>query len=395
MKLFNRLKRVTNSNSFIPEIDGLRFIAIASVILCHFNVFFLLKNPGGYTTQTSDHGWLNFVTENGNYGVHLFFAISGFILFLPFAKHHLRNEKKPVLGDYYIRRLTRIEPPYFIVMVGLFILWLITHKLTFEKNLPNLLASLTYTHNLFYGKDVLPVINTVAWSLEVEVQFYLLAPFMASLFTLGKSQRRTIVVLASVAMVFLQTLYTPPFLSLYNYLQFFLIGFLLADLFITGDRLFPKPNVVATVVLGLLFFGMIWVFRPEAEASFALRMGWSVLLPTLILSFYYLVLFTPFWKALFSNRLLSTIGGMCYSIYLLHNPIIWGYGKLPFSRKFTDLYLADWAINLSILVLIILSISTAFYMLVEKPCMNRYWMSDLKSQIAAFFRRDAKQSESN
>ncbi len=366
----------------MPEIDGLRFIAIASVFICHFNIFFILKNEGNYTTIPSDYGLLNFIAANGSYGVHLFFVISGFILFLPFAKHYLKNDKKPLLKDYYLRRLFRIEPPYFIVMILLFIAGVfIFHQYTFSQGIPNLLASLTYTHNLFYGRDTLPLINAVAWSLEVEVQFYLLAPFIAKIFAYKPRLRRSIILVLILIFVCLQNTFKAPFLSIYDFLQYFFIGFLLADLFVSGDKIFKKTNLLLEIIAGMVFFCLLWSHHNSLNSNLFSKIGWEFLHPFFIFSFYYLVLFTPFWKNLLSKKVLTTIGGMCYSIYLLHNPIIWSFDNLPINRKFSNYYLVDWFIHFIILALLVFLISVIFFIIIEKPCMRRNWYNNLSTKM--------------
>src|SRR5256885_11137883 len=77
-------RRITTSGEIIPEIDGLRFIAIAAVILHHLALF--------VSTQRKSEEGLLLVGQNG---VELFFAISGFILAVPFAMQYL-NASKPV-----------------------------------------------------------------------------------------------------------------------------------------------------------------------------------------------------------------------------------------------------------------------------------------------------------
>ena len=47
---------------------------------------------------------------------------------------------------------------------------------------PNLIASLFYSHGLVYGRE--SAINGVAWSLEIEIQFYLLTPLLVLMFRL-------------------------------------------------------------------------------------------------------------------------------------------------------------------------------------------------------------------
>jgi len=49
--------------------------------------------------------------------VQLFVAISGFIVTIPFVRHFLLGERKPSLRAFYVKRITRIEPPYVIALV--------------------------------------------------------------------------------------------------------------------------------------------------------------------------------------------------------------------------------------------------------------------------------------
>ena len=106
--------------------------------------------------------------------MELFFTISGFILFLPYAAHFLRGGKQPRLRQYYFRRVTRIEPPYLIHLGIAFVIALVINDRDPLQLAPHLMASAFYLHNLIYGMS--STLNTVAWSLEIEVQFYLLAP---------------------------------------------------------------------------------------------------------------------------------------------------------------------------------------------------------------------------
>src|SRR5437016_6274312 len=100
------LRRLTTRGTFIPQVDGLRFIAITFAVLIHVEQF---SRSGNMFLL----GWR---------GVQLFFVISGFILSLPFAAHYLSGGPPVHLGKYYLRRVTRLEPPYILNILFLFVI---------------------------------------------------------------------------------------------------------------------------------------------------------------------------------------------------------------------------------------------------------------------------------
>src|SRR5208337_3485906 len=73
------ISRETSSGRFIPEMDGLRFAAIAMVALFHLNGYLTAKSPL-YSMVPPNPDWLSQVALVGFRGVELFFVISGFIL---------------------------------------------------------------------------------------------------------------------------------------------------------------------------------------------------------------------------------------------------------------------------------------------------------------------------
>jgi peptidoglycan/LPS O-acetylase OafA/YrhL len=100
-------------------------------------------------------------------GVKVFFGISGFILSIPFLKSHWFIGRQVNLKEYFIRRLTRLEPPFIVAITG----FLIVHWIVLGENLSTLIpyfaATLLYVHILIYNAyfTILPV----TWSLETEV----------------------------------------------------------------------------------------------------------------------------------------------------------------------------------------------------------------------------------
>src|SRR4051794_4572537 len=111
--MVDRLARVTTSGRRIRELDGLRFIAIATVFVQHMLEVMLERYPSGAVRWDLPAS----LVRDWRIGVQLFFVISGFILATPFAAQHMLGARRVSLKAYYWRRLTRLEPPYLLAML--------------------------------------------------------------------------------------------------------------------------------------------------------------------------------------------------------------------------------------------------------------------------------------
>ena len=372
---YNKFRRITTNQLYFPEIDGIRFLAIVLVILFHTHGYFVAKTPLHFTDDATGYHLLNTFLINGDRGVELFFVLSGFILCLPFAHHYINNGKKVLLKKYYLRRVTRLEPPYFIAMTAIFFMQLAMHLKPFSVLLPHWLASLGYAHDLIYHPT--PMLTVVAWSLEIEIQFYLLAPLLFSLLKLPRYTRRTILIVATIALIIAQWLYTPPFLSIYGFAQYFFIGILLADLYVSDAAagMLQKRWVApaATLCLIAIIYLPIKDEHVSATALFVARLCF----PFLLMLFYFAVLKNTTLKKVFSFKFIPIIGGMCYSIYLLHYTIISMLGRFTLRLHITDYYLPNLLLRIILLGIPVIIISSIFYFYVERPFMSKKWVDKL------------------
>lgn len=295
----------------------------------------------------------------------LFFVISGFILGLPFAARVERHQPLS-LKRYFWRRVTRLEPPYVLSMLLFFALKIVGSRGSPLELLPHLGASLIYLHNLIYG--VPSAISFVAWSLEVEIQFYLLAPFLSMVFLLPARPRRLLLfggcaALSAFALTFADVYWVK--LSLLGNAQYFLGGFLLVDFYMEKPHS-HLPGWVwdAGSITGWIFLFSGLVFVPRLIFGIA-----PLLLPYL----YYAAFHGPIVNRFFTNVWITTIGGMCYSIYLLHNYLIALFGfkteavgaALPFALRL--------ALQLLLISPGVLILSGLFFRLIERPCMRPDW----------------------
>lgn len=366
-KFLQNFQRITSNNQFIPQIDGLRFIAIAAVFLHHFQGK-LLKHYelAGNIEESLFYRLLH----HGDFGVPLFFVISGFILAMPFAKYHLGHSNRKIkLKAYFIRRLTRLESPYFIVILGCFGFYVLVDKdIIFREQLPHIISALFYTHNIFYNE--LLQVNLVTWSLEIEVQFYIMAPILALVYKLKNAPRRLVLVALIFIFPLLNSVYPPSIRSLYGYFHYFLLGFLLVDIYIAK----PKIKVNSFVSSGLGLLCLFFIFYLDSRGAWPIV--WTQL--GLIFILYNLALNEKFWQSVFSNMWLSTIGGMCYTIYLIHFPLMGFLMKSLLRFQITEYYAVNFIVQFLIVGFVTLIVSGIFFRLIEKPCMKRYWYKEIR-----------------
>jgi len=90
--------------------------------------------------ESAGESIFNSIIYQGSLGVRVFFAISGFILAFPFANHYLNAREKVNIKKYYIRRLTRLEPPYLITLIIIFIASLFLLEKEFQSEWPHFTA---------------------------------------------------------------------------------------------------------------------------------------------------------------------------------------------------------------------------------------------------------------
>jgi len=361
--LVSRASRDTTSGQFIAEIDGLRFIAIFSVILFHLN-WFITSKTGRPEAGDIFTGFLS----NGHIGVRLFFVISGFVIALPFAKGHLLNGKKPSLRQYFFRRLTRLEPPYIVNLLFRFCLLPLSTTDTFNGLFPHLLASIGYLHNMIYG--TMSKINFVAWSLEIELQFYLLAPLVTSVFMIrSKVGRRVLLVLFIIILPLIAHAlngYPRVNLSILSAAHYFLAGFLLVDIYVIEWSQNPAKSWHWDMVSVLAWAAIVVLLYQDGGEDF-------IVIPTFLA-------YAAAFKGVLSNRFfcqpgIYIVGGMCYTLYLYHYSVISSIGRLLIRVGFLNQLPVGLEIALAGLVIVpaVLLFGTIMFILVEKPCMKKDW----------------------
>lgn len=353
-------QRVTSAGTHVREIDGLRFIALAFVLLLHLNhyvvndaVVTLVPEPA-----TSPLGRM---LDQGDFGVRLFFAISGFILSLPFLRYYTGQGKAVSLKHYYLRRLTRLEPPLIINLVLMLALMVLVLKRPLAELWPHFLATCGYLHTAIFGKESL--VNPVTWSLEVEAQFYILMPLLAQMFRIRSFAHRQWFMVG--LMIFFGFMKWPlPKASLTEQIEYFIAGFIMADWWMLWRgqpvrlRLFDGLAITAWLALLATLY---WNRSIPAVGA---------VLPVEVVIASLTSLRSPLVSRWLSHWFPVTLGGMCYTVYLYHLAIISAAARVVTPRITVESYYLNYLIHAVFLLPLIIILSLILFALFERPFMT-------------------------
>ena len=157
-------------NIYRPEIDGLRTIAVISVIIYHAEI----------TINNSK------LFQGGFIGVDIFFVISGYLI-TSIILNELKNKNTFSYKKFYERRIRRILPTLlFVILITIPFAWIYLSPTNFLNFSKSTLYSLGFSSNIFFwysGQQYeaesalfIPLLHT--WSLSIEEQYYIFFPII-------------------------------------------------------------------------------------------------------------------------------------------------------------------------------------------------------------------------
>ena len=149
----------------VPALDGVRGAAALLVVLTHV----------GYQTGETSRGLHGALLARADFGVALFFVLSGLLLYRPWVVAEATGTDGPGWGRYYRRRAVRILPAYWVALLAVLLL----ARGDDDRTVGDVVANVTLTQ--VYGGGHLLADFTQTWSLCTEVLFYLLLPVTAVL----------------------------------------------------------------------------------------------------------------------------------------------------------------------------------------------------------------------
>ncbi len=316
--------------SRVPELDGVRGLAILLVIAFH-----TFKRADAFTENPILHQ-ISAFTQIGWAGVDVFFVLSGFLITGILLK---TRENPHYFKNFYVRRILRIFPLYYLVIIALLIFLPQLDDGPGQKTQPLWPFFLLYAQNwLYIFKPGLSLFLGFTWSLAIEEQFYLLWP--ALVFFLKKRAlvlTGLAIILASFLLRLVLTLAPFKIENLKNFFYYgtitrfegLIFGGLIALVFYTGgiwkERFTRWAAPVFWVSLGL--FTVISVTgTPSPTSNNNLMTIYGYTLLVLITGSLIVLLSTQpetsFIRRIFRNRGLLFFGKYSYAMYMFHVPII-------------------------------------------------------------------------
>lgn len=323
----------------LRTIDGLRGIAALAVVLFHLNGA-AEKSYGAWAPA-----WVRWLFGQGFLGVEVFFVLSGFVI-----AYSVRNAVPTFafLGRFALRRLVRLDPPYWVAIAlesGL--IWATYHE---WPAVSRVAAHLVYAQNIVGAGDILPIF----WTLCYEVQFYL---FLVAALVVGQHlPRRRQIATAAFVVLFLASLYVRygigpvgvPGLALIRWFQFFLGVLVWWVVSGTASRWWLVAAWVATAAAGL-------THRPQE------------LLPIAISALLWWSYRRDGMASILSARPWQFLGAISYSLYLLHLPIGWRLMRAP--ELMLGAHLSPWSVGALYLVVlaVVIVVSWVAWRFWERP----------------------------
>lgn len=343
--------------SYRPEIDGLRAIAILSVIIYHAKI----------------HVSNSQVCQGGFVGVDVFFVISGYLIFSLIFKE-LNQTNYFSFKHFYERRARRILPALLFMIICLMPMsWIIMtphNMINFAKSIGYSLSFLSnfyfYNSGLEYNsQEVLltPLLHT--WSLAVEEQFYILFPALVYiLYKICKKHLEAFLlagIIISLSLAYWSSRYHPTaaFYLIHSRFWELLSGSILAyyEIKIGYRPCIPILQKVMPIAGVIMILSSIFYFNDQ------------ILHPSLITLIPVIGTCILIWQSnqtsyvvkIISSKLFVFIGLISYSLYLWHFPVF-AFGRISLIEPSLS--------NKMIGICLILILSLISYAFIEKPLRN-------------------------
>ncbi|NVK86846.1 MAG: acyltransferase [Gammaproteobacteria bacterium] len=298
----------------IRKLNALRGIAAIIVMISHFsnatNLWGGALGKGG-----------------GQFGVMLFFILSGFLMSLLYAN---KAFTLPQVYRYAVARFARVVPLFLVVVLVSFLLM--------KLNVTGVLYNIDSTSELLAHLLMLSG-ESVLWTIPAEIQFYVI--FVGLWLLFSRSPKQLLYTLLVTFMLLFYIGYARPIgdvfgmkvdVSIVQSLPYFIVGTLLGHLYHYIDHF--KPYQSHGVLLLLLVVPLLFpqVYQALSQQTHDLWQDTGIWL-VMTLIFFAITFLLPDSNPVMSNRVGDFLGKISYSMYLLHMPVLWQIEKLGINSN--------------------------------------------------------------
>jgi peptidoglycan/LPS O-acetylase OafA/YrhL len=357
-------------------VDGLRGLAIVLVVGYHTWLFSWYTPPAPFDT----------IARTGYFGVELFFLISGFCLFFPYAQRALEAGKAQTNRAFAYRRFIKIVPSYLIAL-------LVTAYVALpyfpepQMALAPLGQHLVFLNNWF--DDAFGGANSVFWSLGVEVEFYLIFPLLAAAFVWKPLPTAAAMIAVALAYRFglagCCLLREPIMRQVPAFLDVFGLGMLAAYAVVfvrTRYELAGHPRArlgftaaalaALALILALLTSANAIQFQPGGREQWNLG-GRTLLAFSIAILIVASCLSVRWWRAIVANPVLVFLSVLSYNLYLWHTLVeLWlAHHHLPptsFAEPHDDEAWRPWFILFGVGGSLLVSAAITYF--IERPLLG-------------------------
>ena len=324
----NKCKDLNYQAGHIDVLDGIRALAIMVVVWFHiWQQSWIMPVWGNFS--------LDWIPRNGALCVDMMILLSGFCLFLPYAKEMVYGIKVSCAKDFYIKRIARIMPSYYAAVFICLLLFALplgeyTDKLFMMKDI---LSHIFFLNNLWADTLVSTKLNAVLWTVAVEMQFYIIFPFIARLF-----QRKPVItysVMTAIGLLscfIISTNASTVNMQLYvnHTLTFFCVfanGMLGAWAYITFTKEF-KSNTATEMIFTLLAVCGLFVYKMmcDSRSDSANIQKWQIDNRFMLSLVFLLIVFSILmaqktFNPVLGNRFMKFIAQISFNLYIWHQYI--------------------------------------------------------------------------
>jgi peptidoglycan/LPS O-acetylase OafA/YrhL len=351
----------------IPELDGVRGLAIAFVLIFHYADLNIPGNKALYYAFLPTHLMWS--------GVDLFFVLSGLLIGGILLDY---RESRGYYSVFYARRIHRIFPLYYL-MIALLVAgaWAFPRSPLFLTSMPLWVFPL-YAQNLLGDFTRAGGWMGVTWSLAVEEQFYLLFPFIVRLFS-----RKALLVFLGMCILGAPLLRTILVMQGWSFEQVYpllpcradalALGVVAAMIIRSEDaKAWIRSNSKHLYLCLLALFATLPTLVKWTTYKYEGTIGYSIFgVMYFLLILLLLVTPIPPMKRFFRAGWLGWLGTVSYCVYLIHQPVreglflLFGLGNDPRITGLTTLLVTIAALAVT------LAIAQASWLFLETPLIKR------------------------